>query len=116
MNGQEAVRLIDSEFKSLSNTFSSSSNSDMDQINSCRISLILIENNLSVMSAFEVSRAIRAMRPPISNVPIIMLTTTLTDEIQNECIETGINDYLTKPLKTEELENVLSKWISKDYH
>ncbi|CAG8745153.1 10994_t:CDS:2 [Cetraspora pellucida] len=60
------------------------------------------------------SRAIRAMRPPISNIPIIILTTLSIKEIQNKCIESGINDYLAKPLKTDELEKVLAKWIRKN--
>ncbi|RIB06140.1 hypothetical protein C2G38_538819 [Gigaspora rosea] len=63
------------------------------------------------MSGFDVSQAIRAMRPPISNVPIIVLTTSPMEEIQNKFIETGINDYLAKPLKIEELEKILTKWI-----
>ncbi|CAG8847953.1 27744_t:CDS:2, partial [Gigaspora margarita] len=73
-SGQEAVRLIDSEFKLLDNAYSSSSNFEMEQ---------------PMMSGFDVSRAIRAMRPPISNIPIIILTNLLTEEIQNECIELG---------------------------
>ncbi|KAF0511708.1 protein-histidine kinase [Gigaspora margarita] len=112
-SGQEAVRLIDSEFKQLNNAYSSSSNLDMEQVNSCRISLILLECNLPIMSGFDVSRAIRAMRPPISNIPIIILTDLLTEEIQNKCIELRINDFIEKPLKFEELEKVLTKWIGE---
>ncbi|CAG8779473.1 6133_t:CDS:2 [Gigaspora rosea] len=104
--GQEAVRLIDSEFKLL-NTISS--NSDMEQVNPCRISLILLECNLPIISGFDVLRAIRAMRPPISNIPIIILTNLLTDEIQNKFNELGINAFLGKPLKIKELEKVLAK-------
>ncbi|CAG8731484.1 8977_t:CDS:2, partial [Gigaspora rosea] len=113
-NGQEAVKLIDTEFNLLNNSYSSSSNSDINQINSCRISLILLECNLPIMSGFDVSRAIRAMKPPVSNIPIIILTNSLTEEIQNICIELGINDCLTKPLKTDELEKILIKWIAVD--
>ncbi|KAF0511693.1 protein-histidine kinase [Gigaspora margarita] len=113
-NGQETIKLIDSEFNLLNNASSSSSNSDINQINSCRISLILLECNLPIMSGFDVSRAIRAMKPPVSNIPIIILTNSLTEEIQNICIELGINDCLTKPLKTDELEKILIKWISKN--
>ncbi|CAG8641573.1 29131_t:CDS:2 [Gigaspora margarita] len=112
-SGQEAVRLIDSEFKLLNNASSSSSNLNMDQVNTCRISLILLECNLSMMSGFDVSRAIRAMGQSISNIPIIILTNSLIEEIQNKCIELGINDFLEKPLKIEELEKVLTKWIAE---
>ncbi|CAG8833111.1 35802_t:CDS:2, partial [Gigaspora margarita] len=108
-SGQEAVRLIDSEFNILNNAYSSSSNLDTEQVNSCRISLILLECNLPIMSGIDVSRAIRTMRSPISNIPIIILTNLLTEEIQNKCIELGINDFLEKPLKIKELEKVLTK-------
>ncbi|CAG8628460.1 4483_t:CDS:2 [Gigaspora rosea] len=113
-SGQEAVRLIDSEFKLLNNAYSSSSNLDMEQVNSSRISLILLECNLPIMTGFDVSRAIRAMRPPISNIPIIILTNLLTEEIQNKFFKLGINDFLGKPLKIEELEKALTKWISEN--
>ncbi|CAG8794204.1 3849_t:CDS:2, partial [Racocetra persica] len=110
-NGQEAVRLIDSDVKLLRHSYSNSSNSEINQMKSCRISLILTECSLAIMSGFDVSRAIRAMRPPISNIPIIVLTSLSVKEIQNGYIESGINDYLAKPLKTDELEKVLTKWI-----
>ncbi|CAG8691987.1 30391_t:CDS:2, partial [Racocetra persica] len=103
-NGQEALELVDSETKLLRHSYSSSFNSEINQIKSCRISLILTECNLPIMSGFDVSRAIRAMRPPISNIPIIVLTTLSTEAIQPECIELGINDYLAKPLKADKLE------------
>ncbi|CAG8679740.1 34563_t:CDS:2, partial [Racocetra persica] len=106
-NGLEAVTLIDS--KSSSSFFS-----DVDQIKPNKVSLILTEYNLPIMAGFNVSQAIRAMKPPISSIPIIVLTALPVDEIRNKCIESGINDYLAKPLKTEELEKVLTKWIGKN--
>ncbi|CAG8604025.1 13317_t:CDS:2 [Gigaspora margarita] len=111
-NGLEAIKLVDSNFKLLSDTYSSSSFfSDIDQTKLHKISLIFTEYNLV---SSDLSQAIRAMKPPISNIPIIVLTALPAEEIQNKCIESGINDYLAKPLKTEELEKVLNKWISKN--
>ncbi|CAG8813385.1 10074_t:CDS:2 [Gigaspora margarita] len=110
-NGLEAINLIDSKFRTLSDTYSSSFHSNMDQLESCRISLILTECNLPMMSGFDVSQAIRAMKPPISDIPIVVLTALSMEEIRNKCIESGINDYLAKPLKIEELEKVFTKWI-----
>ncbi|CAG8783833.1 31650_t:CDS:2 [Racocetra persica] len=114
-NGLEAVKLIGSKSNLLNDKYSSSSlYSNIDQIKSHKISLILIEYNLPMLSGVDVSQAIRALNPPISNIPIIVLTALPADEIQNKCIESGINDYLAKPLKIEELENVLTKWIDKN--
>ncbi|RIB01090.1 hypothetical protein C2G38_2256355 [Gigaspora rosea] len=114
-NGLEAVKLINLNSKLLSDTYSSSSFfSDIDQTKPYKISLIFTEFNLPLMSGSDISQAIRAMKPPISNIPIIVLTALPVEEIQNKCVESGINDYLAKPLKTEELEKVLNKWISKN--
>ncbi|CAG8594364.1 32792_t:CDS:2, partial [Racocetra persica] len=79
-NGLEAVALIDSKS---SDTYPSSSLfSDIDQIKSHKISLILTEYNLPMMSGFDASQAIRAMKPPISSIPIIVLTDLPVDEIR----------------------------------
>ncbi|CAG8687857.1 37600_t:CDS:2 [Gigaspora margarita] len=114
-NGLEAVKLIYSKSKLLNDTYSSSSFfSYMDQTKSHKISLIFIEYNLPLMSGFDFSQAIRAMKPTISTILIIVLTALPIEEIRNKCIDSGINDYLAKPLKTEELEKVLTKWIGKN--
>ncbi|CAG8446470.1 21166_t:CDS:2 [Gigaspora rosea] len=110
-SGLEAINLIDSKFRSLGDAYLSSFYSNMDQLNSCKISLILTEFNLV---SFDVSQAVRAMKSPISDIPIIVLTALPIKEIQNKCIESNINDYLAKPLKIEELEKVLTKWISEN--
>ncbi|CAG8504427.1 37352_t:CDS:2 [Gigaspora margarita] len=58
------------------------------------------------MSGFDISQAIREMKPPISNIPIIVLTALPVEKIRNKCIESGINDYLAKPLKIEKLKKL----------
>ncbi|CAG8559401.1 9079_t:CDS:2 [Gigaspora margarita] len=113
-NGLEAINLIDSKFSSLSDKYSNSFYSNMDQLKSRKISLILTECNLPMMSGFDVSQAVRAMKLPISDTPIVVLTALPMREIRNKCIESGANDYLAKPLKIEELEKVLIKWISEN--
>ncbi|CAG8507754.1 23861_t:CDS:2 [Gigaspora margarita] len=113
-NGLEAVKLISSNFRSLNDTYSSSFYSNIDQLKYRKISLILTECNLPMMSGFDVSQAVRAMKPPISDTPIVVLTALPIEEIRNKCIESEINDYLAKPLKTGELEKVLTKWISEN--
>ncbi|CAG8758988.1 28363_t:CDS:2, partial [Racocetra persica] len=103
-NGLEAIKLIGSK----------SVNSNIDRIKSHKISLILTEYNLPKMSGFDVSQAIRAMKQPFSNIPIIVLTDLPVEEIRNKCIESKINDYLAKPLNTEELKKVLTKWMGEN--
>ncbi|CAG8584705.1 6070_t:CDS:2 [Racocetra persica] len=110
-NSQEAINIIKSEFEPLNFNCSNLSSSDTNKISSRRISMILIGYNLQTISVFDISRAIRSMGPHVSNIPIVAL---LTEELRDKCIESEINDYLTKPFKTQQLEAVLTKWINND--
>jgi CheY-like chemotaxis protein len=66
------------------------------------------------MSGFDASRAIRAMPSPISNIPIIALTASAVQDTKERCLESGMNDYLTKPLKLGQLKDMLIQWLGED--
>lgn len=66
------------------------------------------------MSGFDASKAIRNMPLPISNVPIIALTASAIQETKERCLESGMNDYLTKPLKIGQLKDKLIQWLGDD--
>lgn len=66
------------------------------------------------MSGFDASKTIRAMSSPISNIPIIALTASAIEETKDKCLESGMNDYLTKPLKIGLLKDKLIQWLGDD--
>ena len=46
-----------------------------------------------------------------SDIPIIALTANSRDEDKQECRAAGMSDFLTKPIRYEDLHNCLSRWI-----
>ena len=66
------------------------------------------------MSGFDASRIIRSMQPPISNVPIIALTASAVQGTRDKCLDSGMNDYLTKPLKIGQLKEMLNQWLGDE--
>jgi two-component system, sensor histidine kinase len=45
------------------------------------------------------------------HIPIIALTANATEEDKNRCMQTGMDDFLTKPIKSEKLYECLHKYI-----
>ncbi len=64
--------------------------------------VIILDWMLPKVSGIEVCRRIRA-KPETRNIPIIMLTARSEEADRIRGLETGADDYLTKPFSTKEL-------------
>jgi CheY-like chemotaxis protein len=61
--------------------------------------LILMDIQMPIMNGIEAADKIRQK----SEIPIIALTANSSKQEQEKCFEVGMNDYLTKPFKPQEL-------------
>ncbi|MBC7904873.1 MAG: response regulator [Gemmatimonadaceae bacterium] len=73
--------------------------------------LILMDVQMPEMDGLEATRAIRSK--DISQPFIIALTANAMQGDMETCLTAGMNDYLSKPLKLEELTAMLEKWHAK---
>ncbi len=60
--------------------------------------LILMDCQMPGMDGYEATQLIRKMPEPYNQVPIVALTAHAMQGDRQKCIETGMNDYLSKPL------------------
>ena len=79
------------------------------------IDLVLLDLQMPEISGFEVAAIIRAGETGVINpsVPIIALSADAFIETRRKVIEAGMNDYVTKPFKSEELYNKVIKYTRK---
>lgn len=80
------------------------------------IDLVLLDLQMPEMSGFEVAAAIRGYDSEVKNpsIPIIALSADAFLETRRKVIEAGMNDYVTKPFKSEELFNKVLKYTQKN--
>ena len=64
--------------------------------------VVVLDLNLPVLSGFEVCRILRG-RPATRHLPIIMVTARTEDQDAVRALDTGADDYVTKPFSLREL-------------
>ena len=97
-------------------TVAESGQEALDAIAEQTFHIILMDLHMPGMSGQEVSREIR--RRESSNgttvsTPIIALTADVAEDIRDNCLAAGMNDYLAKPLDVNQLRDKLAHWLKQ---
>lgn len=74
--------------------------------------LILMDVQMPRMDGLTTTRQIRQDLDN-KNIPIIAMTAHAMKEDKQQCLQAGMNDYITKPFKPEQLYRILLKWLKK---
>lgn len=72
---------------------------------------ILMDCRLPIIDGYEASRQIR-QQAGHENLPIIALTANALQGDREACLRAGMNDYLAKPFKRADLQQVLGRWLA----
>jgi len=75
--------------------------------------IILMDLQMPVLNGFDASMLIRKMQDPKkSGVPIIALSAAALHDIKEQILDSGMNDYVSKPFKPEELMEKIQSLVS----
>ena len=74
--------------------------------------LILMDIGLPDLSGTQVSEQIRAQGLCMSNIPIVAVTAHSAATMKAKCIQSGMNDFITKPLSSERLQQVIATYVA----
>nr|WP_330217932.1 response regulator [Marinobacter similis] len=97
--------------KKLGHTVESAENGQraLDAMAAGEFDLILMDCQMPIMDGYEATRRIR-QNSDWQAVPIIAVTANVMQGDRDDCITAGMNDYVTKPFKREELRAAINRW------
>ncbi len=89
--------------------------------------LVLMDCQMPVVDGFEATKLLRQreatdQESAVPNsyetryIPIVALTANAMRGDRERCLAAGMDDYLTKPIRKDDLKGVLERWISPSVH
>ena len=79
--------------------------------------LVVMDIMMPTMDGIEATRAIRALPGAVGKTPILALTARTLDDVQDQCLEAGVDRVEKRPINTlrlkEALESVLTDYASR---
>ncbi len=77
-----------------------------------RYDLVLMDCQMPEMDGYQATRLLRApdsgaLQP---DIPVIAMTANALSGDKEKCLEAGMDDYLSKPIRVEQLAAMLDKW------
>lgn len=82
-----------------------------------RYDFILMDCEMPIMDGFEATRTIRAWEQQQQNgghLPIIALTASDSRDCHDACMEAGMDEYMQKPFRADQLESILQRLHKKN--
>ncbi len=76
--------------------------------------LVFMDCQMPEMDGFEATQAIRAIEAERGgHTPIVALTADAMIGDREKCLRSGMDDYLNKPLRQEQVTRILTQWVKK---
>jgi two-component system, sensor histidine kinase and response regulator len=73
--------------------------------------LVFMDCQMPELDGYDATRQIRSSESRIARVPIVAMTANAMRGDREKCLEAGMDDYITKPIRTDDLAAMLQRWL-----
>jgi CheY-like chemotaxis protein len=75
-----------------------------------RFDIVLMDLSMPVMDGLEATRLIRSLKGEASLTPIIAITANAFAEDRDNCLKSGMNGFLSKPVSANKMLDLVAHW------
>jgi PAS domain S-box-containing protein len=75
---------------------------------------VFMDCQMPVLDGYEATERIRAGEGPGTRVPVIAMTAHAMAGDRERCLASGMDDYMSKPVRAEDLDAVIERWLDGD--
>jgi len=86
----------------------------LDVVSRSPFHIVMMDCQMPEMDGFGATQALRARGEGERRTPIIALTANSLHGDRERCLDAGMDDYISKPVKAEDVEMTLKRWIEQE--
>ena len=87
----------------------------LDALERIAYDLVLMDCQMPEMDGYEATAEIRRRDAAAKrHTPVVALTASASDSDRERCLSAGMDDFISKPVRTEEISLLLLKWLRDD--
>ncbi|MCG8668619.1 MAG: response regulator [Pseudomonadales bacterium] len=87
----------------------------LTQFNASDFDLIFMDCQMPVLDGYQTTKKIRQLESfTKKRVPIIAMTAHVMPGDREACLKAGMDDYIAKPFRTEQLQAVVYRWLNQE--
>lgn len=84
----------------------------LEAVHKTRYDLILMDCQMPDMDGLDATAALRALDSGSRHIPIVALTAHTQEDSRERCLAAGMDGYLAKPVRSQELANEIARVLS----
>ena len=83
----------------------------LDLLVAASFDIVLLDLQMPGLSGEETTARLRELPPPVRDIVVVAMTASAMDGERERCLAAGMDDYLSKPYRRSELDDLLERWI-----
>jgi CheY-like chemotaxis protein len=81
-----------------------------EQVQKTQYDIVFMDCQMPVMDGYTATKSIRNWEPKDTRLPVVAMTANAMKGDRERCLESGMDDYMTKPFKKADFERNIETW------